>query len=272
MRGTARLALAGLLRTPGRTLLRVAVLAVATALLGAMLLFIGNSLRTMTGSAVRSVPLDWQGPVASEGQATGLASLVSRQPGVRQASPVATAPFVAAGHVSAAGAIRTGAGSVLAVPPGYLDNLKTFRLLHGTMRPGQVVLDQQLAATLQAQIGDTVRLTPAARAAPRAYRVSGVALVTAPDVLFQPLDPWLGPAPAQPPAQIAILPFGTFAHTYATALRNLTPASIGTSSVPARRTGCSGRCRRRSIPPGSAPRPARRSRARARSATGWSGR
>jgi putative ABC transport system permease protein len=215
----------------------VLVLALATALLGAMLLFVGNSLRTMTGSAVRSVPLDWQGPVASQGQATSIASALGGQPGVLQASPVATAPFASSGHVSPIGSIHTGRGSVLAVPTGYLDHLKTFRLLHGGLRPGQVVLDQQLAATLQARIGDTVALTPAARAKPRTYRVSGVALVTTPDTLFQPLDPQLGPAPAQPPAQIAIMPFGTFARTYAPALRVLTPASIGSSAVPGAQDG-----------------------------------
>ena len=237
MKGATRLAAAGLFRSPGRTLLRVLVLSLATALLGAMLLFIGNSLRTMTGSAVRSVPLDWQGPVATQKQATRIASAVARQPGILQASPVATAPFAAAGHVSAAGSIRTGTGSVLAVPNGYLDQLRTFRLLHGSIRPGQVVLDQQLAATLQAKIGDTVSLTPAARAKPRSYTVSGVALVTAPDALFQPLDPQLGPAPAQPPAQIAIMPFATFATTYAPALRTLTPVSIGSSAVPGAQDG-----------------------------------
>ena len=35
----------------------------------------------------------------------------------------------------------------------------------GSLRPGEIVLDQQLAATLQAQIGDTVRLTPRSRRA-----------------------------------------------------------------------------------------------------------
>ena len=237
MNGAARLATAGLVRSPARSFLRIVVLALATALLGAMLLFIGNSLRTMTGSAVRSVPLDWQGPVASQSQATRIASAVARQPGVLQASPVATAPFAAAAHLTSAGSIRTGAGSVLAVPSGYLDHLQTFRLLHGSIRPGQVVLDQQLAATLQAQIGDSVTLTPTARAKPRPYRVSGVALVTSPDVLFQPLDPQLGPAPAQPPAQIAIMPFDTFGRTYAPALRTLTPASIGSSAVPGAQNG-----------------------------------
>src|ERR1700675_3856920 len=121
MNGTAQFVAAGILRSPGRSILRVVVLALATALLGAMLLFIGNSLRTMTGSAVRSVPLDWQGPVASQRQAARIASAVGRQPGVLQASPVGTAPFAAAGHLSPAGAIRTGTGSVLAVPNRYAD-------------------------------------------------------------------------------------------------------------------------------------------------------
>ena len=57
------------------------------------------------------------------------------------------------------------------------------------------MLDQQLAATLQARIGDTVTITPRAGAAPQRFRVSGVALITAPDVVFQPLNPLLGPAP-----------------------------------------------------------------------------
>src|SRR5207344_3186812 len=112
MNGTARLVAAGLLRSPGRSILRVAVLALATALLGAMLLFIGNSLRTMTGSAVRSVPLDWQGPVASQAQAARIATAVAGQPGVLEVAPVATAPFAGAGSVAATGSIRTGSGSV----------------------------------------------------------------------------------------------------------------------------------------------------------------
>lgn len=237
MSGPFRIVTAGLTRAPGRTALRVIVLAIATALIGAMLLFVGDSLRTMTGSAVRSVPVDWQGSVASPDQAKRIATQVAAQPGVRQASAAATAPFATAGHTTGAGTIRTGSGSVLAVSAGYLDNLNTFRLLRGELRPGQVVLDQQLAATLQAQIGETVFLTPRAGAGPMAFRVSGVALVTAPDTLFQPLDPQAGPAPAQPPAQIAIMPFGTFAARYAPRLRTLTPASIGTSAVPGAQDG-----------------------------------
>ena len=52
-------------------MMRVLALAAAAALLGAMLLFIGHSLRTMTASAVHTVPLDWQGPVGSASPHSG---------------------------------------------------------------------------------------------------------------------------------------------------------------------------------------------------------
>jgi len=61
---TLQLALARLRRSPSQTATQVVVLAAAVALLGAMILFIGHSLRTMTASATRSVPVDLQGPVA----------------------------------------------------------------------------------------------------------------------------------------------------------------------------------------------------------------
>ena len=203
----AGLAVANLLRTPGRTLVRVLVLAAAVALVGAMILFVGHSLQIMTSSAVRSVPLDWQGPVASQGAAEHVAREVSKQPGVLEALQAATAPFAGATHVQpGVGTIRSGAGSILAVPSGYLRHIKTFRFLRGSLRPGSVVFDQQLAATLQVKPGDTVTLTVKAGRPGVRLRVSGIALVTAQDVLFQPLNPILGPAPAQPPAEIAILP------------------------------------------------------------------
>jgi putative ABC transport system permease protein len=233
----ARLAFVGLVRAPVRSTVRILSLAGAVALIGAMILFVGHSLRTMTASATRSVPLDWQGPVGSHSAAVRVASAVARQPGVQQASPVATAPFASIVHNAAVGTIRSGSGAVLAVPPGYLDHIHTFRFLRGSLRPREIVFDQQLAATLQVKPGDTVTLTPRAGARPHRFRVSGVALVTAPDVLFQPLNPLLGPAPAQPPADIAILPLATFARTLAPELPTITSGSIGTSAVPGAQRG-----------------------------------
>src|SRR5437588_11048902 len=81
-----------------------------------------------------------------------------------------------------------------------------------------------------------VTLTPRRGSTPIRFRVSGIALVTAPDALFQPLNPLLGPAPAQPPANIAILPLATFAARVAPALPALA-AAAGTSAVPGGQTG-----------------------------------
>ena len=233
----ARLVLVGLVRTPARTALRCAALASAVGLLAAMVLFVGHSLGTMTSSAVKSVPLDWQGPVASYRAATGVADDVSRQAGVAEAAASATAPFLGAEHASrATGTIRAGAGAILAVPTSYLARIKTFRFLRGGFHAGSVVLDQQLAATLQAQIGDMVTFTP--RRGARAVRlpVSGVAIVAAADQLFQPLNPLIGPAPAQPPSNIAIVPVGTFAARIAPRLPSIT-AAVGASAVPGAQTG-----------------------------------
>jgi hypothetical protein len=137
--------------------------------------------RTMTGSAVRSVPLDWQGPVSSYAQAWQAAAAVASQPEIQQASATATAPFSAASHTGPAGNTNSGSGQLLAIPPGYLAHIHTFRFLQGSLREGAIVLDQQLAATLQAHIGDIISLTPRNRARPQCYPVSGIALITAPD-------------------------------------------------------------------------------------------
>jgi putative ABC transport system permease protein len=225
MTALARLAVIGLVRAPGRAATRLVTLALAVALLAAMLLFIGHSLGTMTRGAVQSVPVDWQGPVASYTAAQKVSSRVATQPGVLASAPVATAPFSGIEHAAAAGTIRSGAGSILAVPPDYLTHFHTLRFLRGSLAPGSVVLDQQLAATLQAQPGDMVSLSPRPSKAPVRLRVSGIALVTAPDLLFQPLNPLVGPAPAQPPANIAILSLDTFAAKVAPALPLITNAS-----------------------------------------------
>ncbi|MFN8215084.1 MAG: ABC transporter permease [Solirubrobacterales bacterium] len=67
--------------------------------------------------------------------------------------------------------------------------------------------------------------------------MSGIALVSAPDLLFQPLNPQLGPAPAQPPSNVAILPLATFAHTLAPQLPSLSGPSVGSSAVPGAQAG-----------------------------------
>jgi putative ABC transport system permease protein len=232
-----RLAWTGLLRAPAKTLTRIIVLTASVALLGGMLLFVGNSLRTVSASAVRAVPIDLQGPVTSYAAARSVGAGIARQPGVLQASATATAPLARTAHRGPAGATSAGDGALLAVPRDYLRHIETFRYLQGGLRPGGVVLDQQMAATLQARIGDHVTLTTRRGAPPVRLTVSGVALVSSADQLFQPLNPTTGPAPAQPPANIAIVDVGTFAARLAPTLRTITPASVGSSAQPGAQDG-----------------------------------
>jgi putative ABC transport system permease protein len=237
VRAALQLGLARLRRRPGQSATQALVLAVAVALLGAMILFIGHSLRTMTAAATRSVPLDLQGPVASYPKAKTIAARVAKQPDIAQASAVATAPFAGIGHHGPEGTTAAGAGAVLAVPPNYLEHIETFRFLRGGLHPGQIVLDQQLAATLRAQVGDTVSLHLGGGRS-QSFEVGGVALVSSSDVLFQPLNPLVGPAPAQPPANIAILPTATFARTLGRALPTISGTTTpGAAAVPGTLTG-----------------------------------
>jgi putative ABC transport system permease protein len=222
------LVLARLMRSPISASVRVLTLAAAVGLVGAMLLFVGHSLQTMTRSAARGVPLDWQAPVASYGAARRVARALGGQPGVRASAAAATAPVAGLEHHSAAGTIRAGAGAILAVPPRYFGKGSIVRLLRGRLDAGGIVLDQQLAATLQAQPGDTILLEPRPGTGPRRFRVSGVALVGSADILFQPLIPLLGPAPAQPPANIVIAPLSAFERRIAPALPAASDATTGT--------------------------------------------
>ncbi len=232
-----RLTSARLRRSPSQTVTQVLVLAAAVALLGSMVLFIGHALQTMTAAATRSVPVDLQGPVRSYSEARSLAGGIGRQPSVASASATATAPFAGIVHHGPEGVTSAGKGAVLAVPVRYPESFETFRFLRGSLRPGEVVLDQQLAATLRARVGDTVAIRSGGGGAPRRFRVGGIALVSASDLLFQPLNPQLGPAPAQPPANVAIMPLGTFARTLAPQLPTLAGAGIGSSAVPGAQRG-----------------------------------
>ncbi|MDX6513132.1 MAG: putative transport system permease protein, partial [Gaiellaceae bacterium] len=61
--------------------------------------------------------------------------------------------------------------------------------------------------------------------------------VTAPDVLFQPLNPLVGPAPAQPPAEIAVMPLDTFAQSFGPAVPAITTATPSTAAAPGTQSG-----------------------------------
>jgi putative ABC transport system permease protein len=237
MRPAIQLAITGLWRRPARTALRVGVITIAVGLLAGMILFIGDSLRTASATALRQVPLDLQGPVTSYPKDLQVAAGVAKQPGVAYSAAAATAPFATAERQAGGLTTETSSGAVLAVPRDYPAHVGTLRMLQGSLRPGGVVLDQQMAATLQARIGDTIRMRARPNSPPQSYPVSGVALITSPDVVFQPLNPLLGPAPAQPPQNGAIMLTPTFAKTLGRQLPTIATGATGASAQPGAQTG-----------------------------------
>jgi len=147
VRAAATIALRGLGARPRSTLTRVLVLANGVGLLGAMLLFVGHSLRTMTGSAIRRRATDWQGPLASYGQARAVAAGVARQPGVIQSSAAATgrspAPATRPGrHLERGGRARCSPYAATTAQQ-HVSPSSRGRALRARLA---VVLDQQLAA------------------------------------------------------------------------------------------------------------------------------
>ena len=194
--------------------------------------------------------------VAGSGRAAARRARRPRRARPRRSPAVSTA--------AAPGTIRAGSGAVLAVPPGYPSHIHTFRFLRGSLRPGEVVLDQQLAATLQAQHRRHGRARRRARARGRSASGSAASRWSPrPTSLFQPLNPLLGPAPAQPPANVAIMPLATFARDARAAAAHdhaRQPRRVGRAR--ARRPACSGRCRRRSTRARSTGSPSARAHAR----------
>ena len=97
---------------------------------------------------------------------------------------------------------QTSQGAILAVPPDYSAHVHTFRLLQGwpaTRRRGPRPADGSDAPG-QARGHGQAAASPE-RAAPISYKVTGVGLITAPDQVFQPLNPLLGPAPGAAAAE-----------------------------------------------------------------------
>jgi putative ABC transport system permease protein len=193
-----------------RSLTQLLAVAAGLALLGSILFFVAGNLGSMTRAAATRVPLDWQAAVPDAATATALAGKIHDVQGIVGAAPAATATLSGASHETANGLATAGSGSILAVPPDYLDHFHPFHLLTGHLNPSGVVLSQPLASTLQAQVGDRVvlQLTPL-QTAP-VVTVTGVAVIDVSELLFQPLGVSAAGAPATPPSQVVLAPIELF--------------------------------------------------------------
>ena len=246
---------AGLRRRPARTTLRIAVVAVAVGLLAGMILFIGNSLRT--ASATRAPP-GAAGPAGARhllrkgpaGRRRGGQTARRRLRGGGGDRPVRLGRAQRGRHLDPD---LTGGGA--RGPPRLPVARPHLPLAAGSAcDPAEWSSTSRWRPRCRRRIGDTIRLRPRPNAPPLSYRVTGVALITAPDQVFQPLNPLLGPAPAQPPQNAAIMLTGTFARTLAPQLCRRSPrAPRARARSPALRPAPSGRSRRSSTAARSPP-------------------
>ena len=224
------------------------MLAAAVALLGSMLLFVGHSLRTMTGSAIRSVPLDWQGPVGSYAQARQAAARRGAQPGIQQASGAATAPFAGAAHTGPAGTTNAGSGQLLAVPPGLPGPHPHLPLAAGVAAPRR---DRARPAARRDAAGTDRRHRhphPAARGAAAALPGLRRRADHRPGRRLSAAEPAARAGARAAAGQRRDHAAATFAGTLARALPTHRPPPPVPPPCRERRTARSGRCRRRSTP------------------------
>ena len=226
-----------------------------------MLLFVGDTLRTM--KAVGAVPRaprlgrDRSPPTA---RTRPVAARVAAQPGVARASATATGPF--AGAVAPAvrrGRRRPGRAALPALPADYLRHLSLFRDLQGALAPGQVVLDQQMAATLRA----ATSATPCSCGPPRWARPPGQGERRGHRQLAGHPFPAAEPPssarrrPSRRPTSRSCRSPPSPAPTRRT-LHPITPASVGTSAEPGAGRSRPGTLQAQLDRPGLARAPARR--------------
>ena len=204
-----------------------------------MILFIGNALRTRVGQRAHQVPLDLQAPVTSFAKDQQAAAGVAA-PARRRATPRRRPP-----PRSPLGGAERG---------GHLDPDLPGRHPRGAPRATRATSTPSACCRVAcdpAASSSTSRWQPRSRPgsgtrsgcglvrSPRRSpsRSPGSRLITAPDQVFQPLNPLLGPAPAQPPQNAAIMLTGTFARTLAPRLSTIATGASGASAQPGSQTG-----------------------------------
>ena len=189
---------------PGRLLGAALGVAVTTALLCSLGIFLSKSTATMTSRAAADVPIDWQvqlSAAANEGGALAALQGTAAVAGAELVEYHDVAGFTA--RTSGTSQV-TGRGKVVGLGPRYLSQFPgVLRQLAGTS--GGVELSQQTAANLRAAVGDRVTI--------RRFDgtivdlvVDGVVAEKKADSFFQAIGVAPGAAPAAPPDNVVYLP------------------------------------------------------------------
>ncbi|MDN5927073.1 MAG: ABC transporter permease [Hyphomicrobiales bacterium] len=178
--------------------------ALATALLVTMTLFLLNASASMTARAVSAVPIDWQVQVIPGADAGAIGKALAQTSKVKAVHHAQYADI--AGFQARTGGTTqtTGPGQVVAFDNNYASDFPAeIRPLSGSSRG--VLIAQQTAANLHVGPGDTVAIDRIGLP-PIDVRIAGVVDLPDADSLFQAVGLPPQAAPQAPPDNVLILP------------------------------------------------------------------
>ena len=178
--------------------------ALTTALVAALLDFIGGAARSMTARAVESVPVDWQVQLAYGADSEAAMDSVRRATPISVMLPVLYVDVAGFSATSDGTTQTTGAGKAVGLPVGYEAALPgQIRLLLGSL--SGPLLAQQTAANLHATVGSKITIDRPG-VGPVDVVVAGIVDLPNQDSMFQAVGLPSGAQPQAPPDNVILLP------------------------------------------------------------------
>ncbi len=180
--------------------------ALATALLVSMVLFLLNASASMTARAISTVPVDWQVQVIPGADANAIGKALAETSRVKAVHRVQFADIDGFQAQTGGTTQTTGPGQVIAFDGDYASDFPAeIRPLSGSSRGALIA--QQTAANLHVGPGDTVTIKRIGLA-PVDVIIAGVVDLPDADSLFQVVGLPSQAAPQAPPDNVLILPQG----------------------------------------------------------------
>jgi putative ABC transport system permease protein len=177
--------------------------ALATALVAALLDFIGGAARSMTARAVEGVRVDWQVQLAYGADSAAAMDSVRRATPISVMLPVFYADVGGFSATTDGTTLTTGAGATVGLPAGYEAALPgQIRLLLGSL--SGPLLAQQTAANLHATVGSRVTFDRPGLG-PVDDVVDGIVDLPNQDSMFQAVGLPSGAQPQAPPDNVILL-------------------------------------------------------------------
>lgn len=196
------------LREPRRTIAGATGVAIGAALLVSVVLFGVASGATLTGRALRDLPVDGQAVLAATADPATADQLLAADPAVRRTLPFTLVHFDTASAVTAGAATQTSTGVVVGIDAQYTAETGLFATSSGTRAPGQVAVGRDLATNLGITPGDTVTFALPGGGTTD-LQVSGIVDISGADLVLGPTDAAHRAAGANPPTNVAVTDLAT---------------------------------------------------------------